>query len=77
VKGFHHERDKMVQNLAKSQRLCEEIFQTLLANFVKGLTKSWLKFCPLCKDKSEQNQIKSSFMLKKAFFYQTPNGRNI
>ncbi len=57
----------MVQNLAKIERSSSEINQILESYFVKGLTKSWLKFYPFCKDKREQNQIKSSFMLKKAF----------
>jgi hypothetical protein len=48
----------------------QKMFWTLLTNFVKRLNKSGLKCCPFCMDKSENNRVKVSFMLKKALFSQ-------
>ncbi len=48
----------------------QKIFWTLPPKFVECLNKSLLKFCPFHMDKSKQNEVKGSFMLKKPFFGQ-------
>ncbi len=42
AKDFVHKLNKMVRNLADTKRLSSKNFQTLLPNFVKGLSESCL-----------------------------------
>ncbi len=70
AKDFMYKLDKSEQNLCENKRLSSKICQTSPPNFVKGLSKSWLIFCPFYMDESERNEGKGWFMLKKPFFYQ-------
>jgi hypothetical protein len=42
--------------------------KTFVIYFAKGLNKSWLEFHALFMNKSQQNEVKGSLMLKKSLF---------